>query len=73
MKIQLTLEVPDDRFTQCISEAWEKAYDEPLPTIQIVPFTVRAIVTPTDVKNMLGGSCLGELLNGNEFEMKVVE
>ena len=71
MKIQLTIECTNDRLTQCITAAHEKAYGEPLPTIQIVPFKVGSLVTPDDVRIMTAGSCLGELTDDNTI-MKVV-
>ena len=71
MKIQLTIQCTDDEFTDCISGAYEKAYQVPLPTIQIVPFTVGAFVSPNDVKIITAGSCLAELIDENTI-MKVV-
>ncbi len=71
MKIQLTIQCTDDEFTDCISGAYEKAYQVPLPTIQIVPFTVGSFVSPDDVKNMTKGSCLAELRNDKAI-MKIV-
>ncbi len=70
--LQLTIETTNDRLTQCISAAHEKAYGEPLPTIQIVPFKVGALLTPNDLEIITAGSCLGELTNDNSI-MKVVE
>ncbi len=70
--LQLTIQTTNDRLTQCISAAYEKAYNEPLPTIQIVPFKVGSFVTPDDVRIMTAGSCLGELTNDRTI-MEVVD
>ena len=71
IKLQLIIETTNDKLTQCISAAHEKAYQCPLPTIQIVPFKVGTFVTPDDVRIMTAGSCLGQLTNDRTI-MKVI-
>ena len=72
MKLQLPIECTNDKLTRCISAAYEKAYNEPLPTVQIVPFKVGTFVTPDDVRIITMGSSLGELTNDRTI-MEIVE
>ena len=64
-KITLRMEIvtTDEEYRRCVCAGWEKAYGEHFDTNQLRNTESGMEVDTTDIKNMLAGSCLAELVN----------
>lgn len=66
--LRMTIVTTDEKYKQCVCAGWEKAYGDPLDPAELRETEPGMEVEETDVKNMLLGSCLAELVT-DETEM----
>ncbi len=64
--IQITIKTTQEEFKQCIAAAWEKRFQEHLDTDELGDYNLQTEMPESDIKNILMGSCLGELLCDSE-------
>ena len=73
MILQLTIQTDPEKLKDCICSAWQLDSGDPLHPSLIKPFKVGDKVLSSDVENMTKGSCLAELIKGEDFVMEVIE
>ena len=73
MKLKMIIETSEVEFKRCIAAAWENRYEERMDPEDIKDFAKGDEILSEDIKNMLLGSSLGELVGKSKVSMERIE
>jgi len=66
----MTIKTTDEEYKRCVCAAYQKAFGDQITPSELRPTENGLEVDHTDIKNMLAGSCIAELI-GDDVEMTV--